>query len=55
MEVLITVNVFNVLECVVTIENPTLCVIDKYKGKKTKKRKKELPLRNQDVIVVKPV
>ena len=42
------------LECVVTIENPTLCVIDKYKGKKPK-TEKELPLRNQDVIVVKPV
>ena len=38
------------LECVVTIENPDICVIDKYKGKKrTPKRP------TSDVITVKPV
>jgi transcriptional regulator of nitric oxide reductase len=30
------------LECVVTIENPTICVVDKYKGKSKRKRKSNL-------------
>lgn len=39
------------LECVVTIENPDLCVIDKYAGKKHNKRRQT----QSDVIVVTPV
>ena len=32
------------LECVVTIENPTLCVVDKYKGKRKSTLGKEVSI-----------
>jgi polyferredoxin len=38
------------LECVVTIENPNICVIDKYKGKKGSSRRPA-----NGVITVKPI
>jgi len=43
------------LECVVTIENPNLCVIDKYKDKKVKPNKPASSIQASDVIVVQPL
>ena len=43
------------LECVVTIENPNLCVIDKYKDKKVKANKPASSIQASDVIVVQPL
>lgn len=43
------------LECVVTIENPNLCVIDKYKDKKGKATKPASSIKASDVIVVQPL
>lgn len=43
------------LECVVTIENPNLCVIDKYKDKKVKASKLASSIKASDVIVVQPL
>ena len=43
------------LECVVTIENPNLCVIDKYKDKKVKASKPASSIQASDVIVVQPL
>ncbi|MBT4884037.1 MAG: 4Fe-4S binding protein [Glaciecola sp.] len=43
------------LECVVTIENPNLCVIDKYKDKKGKATKPASSINASDVIVVQPL
>jgi len=43
------------LECVVTIENPNLCVIDKYKDKKVKPNKPASSTQASDVIVVQPL
>ena len=43
------------LECVVTIENPNLCVIDKYKDKKVKANKPASSIQATDVIVVQPL
>jgi NosR/NirI family nitrous oxide reductase transcriptional regulator len=43
------------LECVVTIENPNLCVIDKYKDKKGKTTKPASSIKASDVIVVQPL
>lgn len=43
------------LECVVTIENPNLCVIDKYKDKTVKVSKSASSIQASDVIVVQPL
>ena len=43
------------LECVVTIENPNLCVIDKYKDKKVKPNKPASSIQASGVIVVQPL
>ena len=43
------------LECVVTIENPNLCVIDKHKDKKVKPNKPASSIQASDVIVVQPL
>ena len=43
------------LECVVTIENPNLCVIDKYKDKKGKATKPASSINASDLIVVQPL